>query len=420
MTFGDMLGTSMENLGRRKVRTALTSVGVVVGILTIVTMVSLGIGVRAEINKQFGAIGLERVFVTPNEGQQNFFTQFSRPARSNPITPANVAAWRALPNVRDVQPDIELPFGTAVGLKLNNQTLSVGISGADSGLRAPFQQPPTALAGNIVVKEAGNGLVLSRGTLADFKIDAAQFAGLIGQPAELIMQSPRGEQQTFPFTVQGVTSEESPFVRVPLAGRTAMKSWWFNKPDLLRTEGYDRVTLRAATINDARTLVTNVRAQGFDVQSLETILDLANQVFTVINVMLSSVGGLALLVASLGIVNTMIMSIYERTREIGTLKAIGASRGDIRRLFMLEAGMIGLLGGLVGLASGWALGLVLNRVILWYIEREQLPVRGNFFVVTPPLALAAVGFAVLVGIVAGLYPANRAAKLDPLTALRHE
>jgi putative ABC transport system permease protein len=136
--------------------------------------------------------------------------------------------------------------------------------------------------------------------------------------------------------------------------------------------------------------------------------------------MLSSVGGLALLVASLGIVNTMIMSIYERTREIGTLKAIGASRGDIRRLFMLEAGMIGLLGGLIGLLSGWALGLLLNRIILWYIEREQLPVRGTFFVVTPTLALVAVGFAILVGIVAGLYPANRAAKLDPLTALRHE
>lgn len=322
--------------------------------------------------------------------------------------------------MQEVQPEIELPFGTAVGLRLGDETLAVGISGADSGLRDPFEQPPAALAGTIALQETGNGVVLTQEVLQDFQIGADQYASLVGQPAELIMQSPRGEQQTFPFTVQGVSSEERPFVRVPLEGRIAMKSWWFNKPDLIETEGYDQVTIRAATINDARTLVTNIRAQGFEVQSLETILDLANQVFTVINVMLSSVGGLALLVASLGIVNTMIMSIYERTREIGTLKAIGASRGDIRRLFMLEAGMIGLLGGLVGLVSGWALGLLLNRAILWYIEREQLPVRGDFFVVTPPLALAAVGFAILVGILAGLYPANRAAKLDPLTALRHE
>jgi ABC-type lipoprotein release transport system permease subunit len=415
-----MLGTSFENLGRRKVRTALTSIGVVVGILTIVTMVSLGIGVRAEINKQFAAIGLERVFVTPDEGEQNFFSQFSRPARSNPITPIEVEAWRALPNVESVQPEIELPFGTAVGLRLGDQTSSVGVSGADDGLRDPFEQPPTALAGTIEVQDTGNGVVLTQEVLGDFNIDTSRYAGLVGQPIELIMQSPRGEQQTFPFTVQGISSEERPLVRVPLDGRIAMKSWWFNKPDLIETEGYDQVTLRAASINDARNLVTQIRGEGFEVQSLETILDLANQVFTVINVMLSSVGGLALLVASLGIVNTMIMSIYERTREIGTLKAIGASRGDIRRLFMLEAGMIGLLGGLIGLLSGWALGLLLNRIILWYIEREQLPVRGTFFVVTPTLALVAVGFAILVGIVAGLYPANRAAKLDPLTALRHE
>ncbi len=139
-----------------------------------------------------------------------------------------------------------------------------------------------------------------------------------------------------------------------------------------------------------------------------------------IKIMLSSVGGLALLVASLGIVNTMIMSIYERTREIGTLKAIGASRGDIRLMFMIEAGLIGFIGGIVGLAGGWGLGKVLNRAIAWYIEQEKLPIRGNFFVVTPQLALAALGFAALVGILAGLYPANRASKLDPLLALRHE
>jgi ABC-type antimicrobial peptide transport system permease subunit len=116
----------------------------------------------------------------------------------------------------------------------------------------------------------------------------------------------------------------------------------------------------------------------------------------------------------------MIMSIYERTREIGTLKAIGASRGDIRLMFMLEAGMIGMIGGLTGLLCGWGLGKILNRVILWYIERHDLPIRGNFFVVTPSLALAALAFATFVGIAAGLYPANRAARLDPLVALRHE
>ncbi len=421
MTFGDLASTAFSNLGRRKVRTILTSIGVVVGILTIVTMVSLGIGVRREINKQFDAIGIERVFVRPREAERNFFTQFAAPQRSQPITPADVERWRALPNVVAVEPNIELPLGVASILRLGDASSAVQVRGPEN-IQAPFLTPPVALAGTIELDDGGDGVILTRAALQELGVPESRYAALIGQPVEIVLQAPRGEQQSFRFTIAGISSEatELPSVLVPLAGRVEMKSWWFNRPNLLETDGYDSVTIRASDVNAANALVPLLRAEGFRVQSLEIILNLANQVFTIINVMLSSVGGLALLVASLGIVNTMIMSIYERTREIGTLKAIGASRGDIRLMFMLEAGMIGLIGGIAGLVSGWALGRLLNHVILWYIEREQLPIRGDFFVVTPSLALYALLFATLIGIVAGLYPANRAARLDPLLALRHE
>lgn len=421
MTFGDMGRTAISNLGRRKVRTVLTSIGVIVGILTIVTMVSLGIGVRLEINKQFQAIGLERVFVSPRTEESNFFTQFTQPARTQPITDADIERWRAQPNVQSIEAGIEIPITVVSGLKIGEQTKQVGISGrVDPFEPNPFSQPPTALAGTLELPETTGNIVLTAGALEEMNMPQARYAELVGQQVEIVLQSPRGEQQTYPFTVLGVSSDESPFVLVPLVDRIAMKSWWFNKPDLLNTDGYDSVTLLATDVTAANALVQQIRDEGFRVQSLEIVLDLADQVFTVINVMLSSVGGLALLVASLGIVNTMIMSIYERTREIGTLKAIGASRGDIRLMFMFEAGMIGLLGGVVGIISGWGLGKLLNRAILWYVEREQLPIRGDFFVVTPWLAFYALLFAMMIGILAGLYPANRAAKLDPLTALRHE
>jgi putative ABC transport system permease protein len=114
------------------------------------------------------------------------------------------------------------------------------------------------------------------------------------------------------------------------------------------------------------------------------------------------------------------MAVYERTREIGILKALGASGGDIRRLFMIEAGFIGLAGGVVGLLVGWVLGVMLNQGIVWYMRYRELPIRDAFFVVTPLLALGVTVFAAFIGVAAGLLPAHRASSLDPLEALRHE
>jgi ABC-type antimicrobial peptide transport system permease subunit len=419
MSFGDMVRSAFSNLGRRKVRTVLTAIGVIVGILTIVTMVSLGIGVRNELNKQFAAIGLERVFVRPAESERNFFTQFRSPQRTKPILDADVARWRALPGVTEVTPSVDLPLGVGSAITLNGKTSGVGITGQNV-FNTPFLRPPTALAGKIDLAPSGGTVVLHKGVLDQFRQTVDQVKPLIGQKLDVTLETPQGASKTFPLTLIGVSSDDSPFLEVAVPDRAAMKSWWFNKPDLLATEGYDQVIVRGKDTSVANALTARFKNEGFRVQSLQILLDLADQVFSVINIMLSSVGGLALLVASLGIVNTMIMSIYERTREIGTLKAIGASRGDIRAMFMLEAGMLGFMGGIIGLVLGWGLGKLLNRVILWYIESRELPIRGDFFVVSPTLALAAIGFATLVGVVAGLYPANRAARLDPLLALRHE
>ena len=191
----------------------------------------------------------------------------------------------------------------------------------------------------------------------------------------------------------------------------------------LLVEGAERVCppgLREFSVTVARSLVTRIRKEKFEVQSIDAILDVANRIFTVITAMLALVSSVALLVACIGIVNTMIMSIYERTREIGTLKAMGASRGDIRTLFMMEAAMIGLLGGSVGLVLSWLLGRGLNRIAGWYSQNRNVPLPDNLFIITPALAIQALVFALLIGVLAGLYPANRAARLDPLAALRHE
>jgi ABC-type antimicrobial peptide transport system permease subunit len=297
----------------------------------------------------------------------------------------------------------------------------VRIPGSANPFRGgPFRAETKALAGSIELPAGSGAIVLSKSVLQRLKIGPKEYSSLPGKPAEIVLQTPRGEKRSYPMRIVGVSSEDVPVVQVTPPDRIAMKSWWFNKPNLLKTEGYDSVTLRATDVTAAKKLVARLRKEKFEVQSIDIILDTANRIFSVVTIMLSLVGGIALFVASIGIVNTMIMSIYERTREIGTLKAMGASRGDIRLMFMIEAGLIGLIGGTFGLLMGWLLGRGLNRAALWYAQSRNIPVEDNLFVITPTLALQSLVFAFLIGVVAGLYPANRAARLDPLTALRHE
>lgn len=420
MMLKDMFATALSNLGRRKVRTILTSTGVIVGILTIVTMVSLGVGVQREIRQQFAALGLENVFVEPrSDSEEGFFTQFGLPNRETPITPEIVAEWQALPNVEVVTPTISLQnVNTLLSLDpaATTDTLRSVSVRTPSSFANPFQREAEVLAGSAELHAGGGMALLSSGALPD-DVDPAN---LPGREIAIVLQSPRGEAEVFRLTVAGVLVDDERDVQVALPDLAAMKSWWYNTPDYLATRGYDGAVVRADSIAGAAELVPALRSQGFRVQSLELILDTANRAFAVINLMLASVGGLALFVASLGIINTMIMAIYERTREIGTLKAIGASRADIRGLFMLEAGMIGIMGGIIGVIGGWLLGIGLNYLIGWYIEREDLPIQATFFVTPWWLALVALGFAALVGVVAGLYPAARAARLDPLVALRYD
>jgi putative ABC transport system permease protein len=136
-------------------------------------------------------------------------------------------------------------------------------------------------------------------------------------------------------------------------------------------------------------------------------------------VFLGIFGSHALAVASIGIVNTLVMAILERRREIGIMKAIGASDGDVKKLFFAEAGAMGILGGIVGVILGWAIGQVINLGTNIYLKRQSLPPE-HFWAVPWWLVAFALVFAFAVSLISGLYPAGRAARLDPVQALRYE
>ena len=419
MTLTDLAKTAFGNLGRHKARTVLSSVGVTVGILTIVTMVSLGIGVQREMINNFKSIGLETLTIRPKTEEQTAFNQFGEPRRTKIISPALVEEIRAMDQVVDVVPRIYLPYSMNVVLDAggkNEEVRRISDSTNESPT-GPFELPVKLLAGRQITWDEQGQIVLSEDLLENLEKD---YEELVGQQVKLVLHAPRGESQTFSFTVAGVASGQWGVV-IGLADQLAMKEWWYNDPDLLQTQGYDALTVKTRSLNDATQVLDKLEEMGFEVRSLKTVMDMANRGIIILQTMLGSVGGLALLVASIGIANTMIMAVYERTREIGILKAVGAAPRQIRALFMLEAMLIGLLGGVMGTIGGWLLGLGLNRLILLILAWQEIDFPPTkFFAVSWWLVVLALTFAVLVGLLAGLYPAARAARLDPLEALRHE
>jgi ABC-type lipoprotein release transport system permease subunit len=185
-------------------------------------------------------------------------------------------------------------------------------------------------------------------------------------------------------------------------------------------EGYQMAVVRVSDPNVLTDVQKRVHELGFSSFSVVDQLKELRTVFLILNSALGLLGGISLLVASFGIANTMIMSILERTREIGIMKAIGAEDREIKLIFFVEAGLIGMAGGVLGSLAAWAIAAVANRVAYRFILKPQGVAYVDFFALPPYLWLGAIIFAVFVAILAALYPAARAARIDPVKALRHD
>lgn len=205
----------------------------------------------------------------------------------------------------------------------------------------------------------------------------------------------------------------------------------YNKLNKIRTNpnqdnGYNNVKVRVDDMNNVEAVDKYIKSLGFETYSFETYRQPMKQQTMVIQIILGSLGGISLLVAALGIANTMIMSIYERTREIGVMKVLGCNLGNIRSIFLMEAGAIGVMGGVAGVGISYLASFIMNKVLAGGIMAgmfgggmgDGAPVQIS--IIPLWLVLLGMAFATFVGLASGFYPANRAVKISALEAIKHE
>jgi putative ABC transport system permease protein len=390
----ELLRLALSRLRTSRLRAALTMLGVVIGVASVVTLVGVGQGTTANITSRLAGLGTNLLTISPT-GRSS----------TSPLTLEDAAAISHVDGVAAVAPELQTSTSIVAGTK-STTTSVIGTSSAYAHVRA-YDVWQGAFLTDATVDQGLRVAVLGATTAADLGLDATSIGSTI-------------QVGGLPFTVIGILQPKggSGFqnpddqVLVPLAA----VSKYFVASDSIRTIGVSVTTddqMTAATtaitalLRDRHKLAAT-DAADFQIFNQTQLLDAASSISATLTLLLGGIASISLIVGGIGIMNIMLVSVRERTREIGIRKAVGARGRDILAQFLIEALTLSLLGGLIGIVLGLAVSALIGQLAGWGFQFN------------PTTVAAAVLFSLAVGVVFGVWPARQAARLDPINALRYE
>ena len=445
MKFVDLLAMSLKNLSRRKLRTALTVLGVVIGTASIVVMVSLGIGL-SELNRELISSYGSLTEITVNN-------PYNGDSTKDPLylTDDVVKQMEKLPYVTGVYPMLQVDVLMQQGKYTSNVTLN-GVP-YEYLKKIPLGQGTLSNSSDHELKLIyGNAIIQwftdAKGNNTYWETGELPNVDFMGKPMFVIFDT-----DTYYQSQNGGEDAPKPPKKYLLkadgvveGGVDDYNSYAYNvytRLDLLETQLkrifkkkaipgqpttkkgkpyryfiYNSCSVNVDDIEHVGEVQKKLTDMGFQASSNADWMKQSEQQSNMIQAVLGGIGAVSLFVAAIGIANTMMMSIYERTKEIGIIKVLGCDMKVIRNMFLLESGFIGFMGGVVGLIFSAGISFAINHLL--QIGQTMTGMSGNISRIPLWLAAASVGFAVLIGMAAGFFPALRAMKLSPLAAIRNE
>ncbi|WP_297436609.1 FtsX-like permease family protein [uncultured Clostridium sp.] len=443
MKISDNISMAYRDLGRRKKRTFLTSLGITVGAILIILMVSLGMMIKGFLvdtvnsgssTKSITVASLKADAVMPTDPKKmakempqwlkDNFKALDKSVVNEIGTVKDVAGIKAYvgASLAKIRIDGKTYYGNfpIKGYDLDyNDYFDTDVSSAKSSSKDVNFKP--IIAGSNLTKDDTDGILVGESLLHDLGIKNP--SEIIGKKLTFDIDNIDGKSVTplkKTFVVKGVESKYMPdgnkFVMSSKNASTIVGFLQFTT-SFMKNYGYNGVVVEANNMNNVASIQQAITKLGYSATSDKQKVDSINANFDNILLVLSILGIIVLIVAAIGIINTMIMAVTERTKSIGVMKSVGASNSDIRSMFLFQSGVIGLVGGIIGSI----ISVLLYRLISFGIsdmlfkQGQKVSIMKN---VPFELILATIIFSIVISVLAGVYPASRAAKLDPIKSLR--
>ena len=442
MKWNDMVAMSLSSLFKRKVRTLLTVAGVVIGTCAIVVMLSFGIGIKKTTDDMMQSMGDLTVIQIEN---------YSPSPDAEPLDDAMLEKIRALPGVQTLTPMFDVD-SSAFQIRSGKYVYGGQITGvymdalSEFGYEMEAGKLPegTVEEGAILFgKDALYNFYNSKKNNNNMIYPEPDATGKVPDPyvnpmedkLELVLRKTddNNKKTVKPIKLKGLGIMAQDWSKNPSPGYSVFMDVkyarslvdQYNKLNNIKVDKskkfqYNGAVVKALDIKSVESVQDSIKAFGFQTYSMDSIRESVEQQTRTIQMILGGLGAISLLVAALGITNTMIMSIYERTREIGVMKVLGCVIGNIRAMFLIEAGMIGFIGGVAGLIFSYMLSFLINTLAANGGGVMGLGAGGQISIIPAWPALGALVFSTMVGLVSGFSPANRAVKISALTAIRQE